>query len=480
MVNSLYSSAYGTEPALIRDIPADAWPNPLQPIPPFGPEGSEPLTWNFWEGQNLNYTPRSDAAFTADELRALSMYPLARMCIDNVKDIVCGTEWQISLKPLPGETNSDRAKRAKGDENIVNLTRFFEYPDGRTDWATWSRMLVENMLTIDAGSVLVERSKRGKVSGLEVIRDGGSVTCYIDERGRTPDPPSVAYSLNWWGLPRTEHSTDELVYGVRNIVPRNTISSFLYGLSPCESIAEEIKIGIQRLNFVLAYYSSGSVPDAIQIVPPGTPPDKVKEAYQANNAALSGQLSQRRKWTLLQGFQTDGKADQILFPKEPLLSDPFDEMHIRKVCYAFGDAPQRLMRQMNRSSSESSQTAAEEEGIAPWVKWLSNLINRIIAFHMKMPEYQISFKMVRESDVIKLMQADVGYVKNGGYTWNERRDLHGDDPRPEPEANELGIITANGWLAIGQTLQPAPGMGKTVPSSKKLRVVQRGETAFGD
>jgi hypothetical protein len=482
MRQSLYSSAYGTEPASIRDIPANAWPNPLQPIPPFGPSGSEALTWNFWEGQNLNYTPRSDALYTADELRALSMYPLARMCIENVKDIVCGTEWQIGLKPLPGETQKERASRAKGDENIVNLSRFFEYPDGRTDWSAWSRVLVENMLTIDAGTVLVERSKRGKVSGLEVIKDGGSVSCYIDERGRTPDPPSIAYSLNWWGLPRTSHTTDELLYGVRNIVPRNTLASFMYGLSPTEGGAEEIKIGIERLNFTLAYYTAGSVPDVIQIAPPGIPPDKIKEAQQANNASLSGQLSQRRKWTILQGFQTDGKMDQILFPKEPLLADPFDEMHIRKICYLYGDAPQRLLKQMNRSSSESSQTAAEEEGIMPWVRWLSNLMNRIITFYMGMPKYEISFRMLRESDILKLMQADVGYVKSGLYTINERRELRDDDPRPEPQASELGIVTANGWLPIGQTLQPAPGMGKTVSSSKKLQIVQRGDSvaAFGD
>ena len=37
-------------------------------------------------------------------------------------------------------------------------------------------------------------------------------------------------------------TTDELIYRPRNIVPRDTASSFLYGMSPTEQIAQEIQI----------------------------------------------------------------------------------------------------------------------------------------------------------------------------------------------------------------------------------------------
>lgn len=478
---ALYPSSSQTPS--IASIPADAWPNPLQPVKPFGPPGAKPLGFPFFEGQNLNFTGRPDAEYTASELRSLSTYPLARICIENVKDIVCQTEWTMGLKAIPGETQRERAKRQKGDENIVNLSRFFEYPDGTTDWATWSRGLVENLLTIDAASILVERSGRGKVAALRTI-DGASVTRYIDERGLTPTPPDKAYTQLWYGQPRIDFTSDELLYGVRNIVPRDSISSYLYGLSPTEAVATEIKVGIERLNFTLAYYTSGSIPDVIQIAPPGINPDQIKEAQIANNAVLAGNLARRRQWTILQGFQKDGKLDQILFPKEKLLSDPFDDMHIRKIAYAYGDSPARLQKMMNRSSSESNQTASEEEGITPWVIWLESVLNRVIQKYMMMEDYEITFKQERESDIKKLMETDVGYVKNGGYSWNERRELRGDDPRPEPEADELGVITNNGWMKLGTTFQASPGGDSTdhgsptspvgTPGEKALRLVERG------
>jgi Phage portal protein len=475
---AIYSSSDKTPS--IASIPASAWPNPLQPVKPFGPPGSKPLGFPFFEGQNLNFTARPDAEYTSSELRQLATYPLARICIENVKDIVCQTPWTMGLKPIPGETQKERAKRQKGDENIVNLSRFFEYPDGTTDWPSWSRGLVENLLTIDAASILVERSGRGKVAALRGI-DGATITRYIDERGLTPTPPGKAYTQTWYGQPRVDFTTDELLYGVRNIVPRDSISSYLYGLSATEAVAPEIKIGIERLNFIAAYYTSGATPDVIQIAPPGINPDQVKEAMVANNAVLSGNLARRRQWTILQGFQKDGKPDQILFPKEPLLSDPFDDVHIRKIAYAYGDSPARLQKMMNRSSAESSQTSSEEEGITPWVIWLQSVINRIIQQYMMMPDYEITFKQERESDIKKLMETDVGYVKNGGYSWNERRELRGDDPRPEPQADELGIITANGWLQLGSMYQPSPSAtpgGDSAPASsssdKVIRLVERG------
>lgn len=459
MRQTLYSSNSGQQSSRIQDIDPASWPNPLQPIAPFGPPGAKPLAFSFWEGQNTNYTPRPDAEYTASELRALSQYPLARICIENVKDIVCQTPWQIGLKAIPGETQRERASRQKGDENIINLSRFFERPDREpnSDWSQWSRILVENMLTIDAGSVLVERSKRGRVRTLQALLDGGAISRYVNDRGMTPQPPDVAYAQLWNGLPRVDLTTDQLIYGVRNIVPRNTLSSYLYGMGPTEQLAQYIKVGQERLNFVQAYYTSGSIPDVIQIAPPGANPDDVASAMKVNNSILSGNPARRRMWTILQGMNTDGRPDQILFPKEPLLADTMDDMLIRIICYGYGDSAHRLMKQMNRSSSESSQTASEEEGITPWVIWLKSIMNTVIQIHMGMDAYEMSFKMERESDILKIAQTDSLYVKNGGYTWNERREMRGDDPRPEPDADKLGIITANGWLELGANIQIGGG-----------------------
>src|ERR1019366_9404943 len=88
----------------IRGIDVDGWYSPLQPVKPLAPEGTEPKAFQYWAGQNLLGTPRPDAELTAAQLKNLSTYPLARICIENVKDEIGRTPFEIQLKPQPGET----------------------------------------------------------------------------------------------------------------------------------------------------------------------------------------------------------------------------------------------------------------------------------------------------------------------------------------------------------------------------------------
>src|SRR5260370_42056324 len=84
-------------------------------------------------------------------------------------------------------------------------------------------------------------------------------------------------------------TTDQIIYAMRNRKRDN-----LYGYSPTEQIADELKIGIQRLNFVLQFYTSGSIPDGMQIVPTGIDPDKIRESQDWLDSTLAGQLAKRR------------------------------------------------------------------------------------------------------------------------------------------------------------------------------------------
>src|ERR1019366_6043159 len=79
-------SLYQNPPDSIRGIDNDAWYSPLQPVRPLGPEGSEPKGFQFSAGQNLLWNPRADAQYSAAELKDLATYPLARICVANVKD----------------------------------------------------------------------------------------------------------------------------------------------------------------------------------------------------------------------------------------------------------------------------------------------------------------------------------------------------------------------------------------------------------
>lgn len=446
-MSRLGQALYSKPPDTIRGIDNADWYSPLQPVRPMGPEGSEPKGFQFWAGQNLLWTPRADAAYSAADLKMLATYPLARICIENVKDAVSRCSWEIQLRSKPGETRRDTAGRARGDDNLLKLNRFFEYPDREHNWQEWLRPLLDDLLVLDAGSILMRKTFKGVIAELAVMR-GEMITRYIDDNGFTPMPPSPAYAQNWWGMPYLNMTTDQLLYKPRNIVPRNTVASNLYGMSPTEQLAPEIKIGMKRLDFVLNYYTEGSVPGVVQVVPRGTPPGKIEEAMEWMNSELAGNLAARRQWRLVQGFNEPGKDDQIEFTKEPLLTDAFDDLHIRKIAFGYGTSPQRLMK-MIRTEGKSSSDAAEVEGTLPWILWVKGVIDSIIQQKMGMAEYEFAIDPYSEPDPLKNAAAITMLVSRGALTPNEARERLGEDLRPEPEADQLGIITGTGFVPLG-------------------------------
>lgn len=472
--------AHGQTKSPISGVDLQNWPSAMQPVQPVGPPDSQPLGFSFWAGQNLNFTPRVDALYDADTLRTLSTYPLARILIENTKDQLCQIPWSIELRQKPGETIGDiKARRRKdmaGDVNVGKLSRFFEYPNREQNWQEWLRPILEDMLVIDAPTVLLGRDSQGRIGELRAI-DGASITRYITDQGFTPDPPSPAYAQVYpnKGIPRVQLTTDQLIYKPRNIVPRVPIASYLYGLSPTESIADEIKVGISRLAYILAFYEKGSLGNVIHIVPPGVNPDKIREAMQFANSMLSGNIEQRRMWTMLQGFREE-KDDQVIIPKEPVLADVFDDVHIRKLAYAYGASPQRLQKPMNRASAQSAQQATVEEDLKPFMNWVRMLINYIIHVKMGMEDYSIEFNLYSDPDLVRQAQSDERDVKNGIRTRNEVRADRGLDPDSNPLSDKLCVTLANSVTELGMVFTgdgtiaadepPPPEPAPTAPKPK--------------
>lgn len=414
------------------------------------PAGTQPPWFQFWAGQNLNITPRWDLPLGFEQLETLSMYPLVRVIIENVKDQITRMPWKIQLRSQPGEPKAARVKREKGDKIIMQLSRLFEYPDSENDWGSWARPLLEDMLVIDAPCVLKRFDKKGALYELRVMK-GKMFTRLIDENGYTPQPPNPAYTQLWWGAPAIQLTTKQLLYKPRNIVTRASVSSSLYGASPVEQSAPWIEVGMARLAWQMMFYAKGSVPDMLQVVPRGVQPNVIEEASMVMNSQLAGNLAKRRQIVYAQGFTEDGK-DQILFPKIGALSDPFDELIIRWLCFAFGTSPQRLMRMMGTRNAGEQQEAAEMEGLLPWVNWLTGFINWIIQKDLGLTEYEIIFATSQEADQVKRAQADKSDVDSGIISRNEARENRGLDPDPSPEAGQLCVTLPTGVVPIAGSI----------------------------
>ena len=242
---------------------------PLQPFQPIGGDAAEPWVAQIQPGQNLTYTPRSREKYTSNDLRNASMYDLARIIIENVEDQVSRMIPSVRLKRMPGESGKDYAKRKPDIGVLKEIDARMTNPNSEQHRSQFIRQCLDDMLVGDFASVLTRRTRKGDVYDFKAI-DGAQIARYFGAWGATPMPPDPAYAQIWdagqsggVGIPWVDLTTDQLNYAMRNLKTYR-----LYGMSPVEQAIEILTTGDQAIDSSRrSYYTDGSIPDAIQVVP---------------------------------------------------------------------------------------------------------------------------------------------------------------------------------------------------------------------
>src|ERR1700724_1482270 len=158
---------------LITGVSPDTWFGPLQPLAPMAPPEVKGRQWDYPFGANLNYIPRSDDAVSFGELRALAdALPLLRAVIETRKDQIAGLSYAVRSRDPAGAP--DAAPR------IRSTLAFLGRPDRRHAFAAWLRMLLEDMLVIDAATIYPRFTRGGSLYSLDII-DGSTITPLIGE-----------------------------------------------------------------------------------------------------------------------------------------------------------------------------------------------------------------------------------------------------------------------------------------------------------
>lgn len=204
----------------IEGVTTSDWLGPLQPLAPFAPQGTGWRTWDYPVGINIRYQPRQEGPVPLigfEELRFFSRnVDICRIIIENRKQQFQRQNWQFMLKDGdPDET----------DPRIEMLNRMFEEPDpvGGVSFSNWMGLLLEEMLTIDAPCVFIQRGKDGKPVAFRHV-DGSTIKILVNLDGSIPMPPSPAYQQIVKGVPIVDLDRSQLFYAPRNLRP-----DFLYG-----------------------------------------------------------------------------------------------------------------------------------------------------------------------------------------------------------------------------------------------------------
>jgi hypothetical protein len=384
MPPSLFGRLTSAARFVITGVAPETWFGPQQPLAPMAPPEVKGRQFDYPFGANINYTPRSDSAISFAELRALAdALPLLRAVIETRKDQIAALDFSVrSRDPAAGAGAAPRAKA---------VLAFLDRPDRRHSFPAWLRMLLEDMLVIDAATVYPRLTRAGALYSLDIV-DGSTIKPLIGEDGRSPEPPDPAYQQVLHGVPAADFSSDELLY-----LPRNARSHRLYGMSPVEQIALTINIALRRDVATLEYYRAGSAPDAFATLPSSWTLDQIKQFQDYFDALMSGNLGRRR---MLKFMPSEFRLQEM---RQPPLKDQYDEWLARVICYAFSVPASAFVSQVNRATSETLRLQAAQEGLVPLKAWIKDALDRVIQTYLGAPD--LEFVWVGDDAIDPLQQA---------------------------------------------------------------------------
>jgi hypothetical protein len=421
---------------------------PDLPFPASAPPGTPPRTTDYPVAYNIQIQPRDMEAVSFGQMRSLAdSFDLVRMCIETRKDQVSRMRWEFRLKRQPGEDNKAGARRSSEDRRVHELTKFFERPDQEHTWQQWVRLLMEDLLVLDAPAIVPIVSQDGQLwspgkalYGLEVV-DGSTIARKIDIMGRTPGPPAVAYQQIIKGLPAIDFTRDQLIYR-----PRNLRAHKFFGFGPVEQIILTINIGLRRQLHLLNYYTEGNIPEAIVQVPKEWSADQIGEYQQWFDSKLAGNSAMRRRVTFVP------EAGAINWTRDPKLQDSLDEWLARVICYAFSISPQPFVSEMNRATAETSVEQAAAEGLVPILVYLADTVNFIVAQYFPETNGEIEFAWQPDRDLNLLEQAKIWdmMIRNGTLSIDEVREEMGKRAIGIPN----GLITAQSFVPLKERAAP--------------------------
>ena len=427
---------------LITGVSPDTWFGPLQPLAPMAPPEVKGRQWDYPFGANLNYIPRAEDGVSFLELRGLAdALPLLRAVIETRKDQIAAQSYAVRAR--------DREDSPASSQAIDQVTRFLARPDRRRSFADWLRMLLEEMLVIDAATIYPRYNRGGSLYALDII-DGATIKPLIGEDGRAPEPPDPAYQQILKGIPAADFSAVELLY-----LPRNVRAHRLYGMSPIEQIALTVNIALRRDASTLDYYRAGSSPDAFATLPREWTVDQIRSFQDYFDALMSGNLARRRQTKFM-------PADfKLIEARQPPLKDQYDEWLARIICYAFSVPASAFVTQVNRATSETLRQQATQEGLVPLKAWVKNALDHVICVCMNEPA--LEFVWVGDDAVDPLEQAQTLQILVGA----------GIKTREEARA-DLGLAPAGG--APGK---PPAKLGKYNPHHDERGLFATADNAAG-
>lgn len=377
----------------------------------------ETFQWDVPLGFNMTSMPKvkqkPEGYISYQTLRNFSVnYPVARACIDYLKTKIIKLNWKIV--PANDEDTLD-----KNDPRLEILNDFFKHPMGyRSKYRAFIDAILEDYLVI--GAVAIERLRtRGQMflGALKMV-DAATISIYVDDSGRLPEPPQPAFAQMVRGQKVAELTQDELIYETRN-ARTNT----MFGLSPIESIIVQAEAAMQGSLYSLNWFKEGNIPEGFGELPENWSLDQIKKFQASFDALLAGNPKYQTRIKMVpKGFNyTPAKKP------ESVGYERFELWILQLTCTVFGVPPQDIgfTHQVNKSSSDTQQEMGQERGMRPIAQFLEDMFTAIIQDDFGFKDLKFSYIDVDPTDKKVEAEIDSIRIRDGVYSVDEVRAREG-------------------------------------------------------
>lgn len=455
---------------------------PGAPMEPAHPETIEPRRFDYQPGRNTSSRPRSNEPLSFSTLRNLcANYDVARIAIETRKDEARGWDWDVRVKPVSGLRREDqKARAASFSEDVARVKGFLESPNQEDDFGSWLMQYLEDLFVIDAPALYLRPTRGGALYAAEVV-DGSTVSVLVDAYGRQPKLATTtlpaphehawvqtgdgavcdvchwpsAYQQVIRGVPWTSFTSYELLYA-----PYHPSSDSPYGTPPIYWVLLAVNRALRRQGIDLSLFTEGTMPVAFYRLPEGWTTAQALELQELWDAMLAGDDKARSRLRFVPGGNGAG-LERINPEPKPEVEQWL--MHVTAA--AFGTSAYELGFEPDSGLGgagfgEASRASAEKRGSRPLSQYLANIVNRIIAGPLKMPELEFVWRgMGQSEDLLKEAQRDVEYWKIGAKGTDEiREDVLGLDPiglGPSVFDPRIGVVLVTELLAAAATTAAA-------------------------
>ena len=460
---------------------------PLIPgaLNPLNPETGRPAPrrYEYLVAQNINVSENRLVPFKT--LRsAADQIDILRRCIEVRKAKISGLEWDIVISDAASERiisesggNHLRAMadaREKFTPEIARLRKFWETPDPANGlgFIDWLNMAMEEIDVLDAWAIWPQSTVGGEIRGLQIL-DGSTIKPLLDDRGMRPEPSTgPAFQQILYGFPRSEFSatiddeaadgefsSDELAYFVRN-----RRANSVYGYSPVERALPLADIYLRRQQWLRAEFTDGVMPKTWLELPESAnlTPEQIRAYENIFNDDLAGQTEQRNRMR----FLIPGAKMQFEQGYSEKFSDKLDDYLITSITGHFGVLPTEIgfsaKSGLGGSGHQAGEAdAAEQIGIIPTARWISQMISALSYRWLGMPrELEFRLSSSERTNDENIAKRDDLRTRNGSQTVNENRADLGLPLLDSPEADmpifvagsSVFMMTPDGMVAAGTSL----------------------------